>query len=330
MSRGSVGASIGRGLDTRRDRNRAAVTTWRYLRLALVGLALGLACAVLYERSAVDDCWQTSISAYYYTPVQSFFVGALVTIGVCLISLRGASDGEDVLLNLAGICAPFVALVPTPDTGDCGSVLTDTANRAVTIDNNVTALLFVAWIALGAAAALGFTGTREEPPQQPSPVDLIGFGIALVALGLTTWAFLDQEAWFAANAHDVAAICLFFFVFLNVCLNAVQRHLVREKAGLPTFWLNRYTLVALVMLGDAILHYVLWRNGWPYWVLTIEFSLIGLFALFWSLQTAERWADGVSPEPALGTPPRRGGERDATLPSDPAPVGGSGTTAGRT
>jgi len=295
MTSAFVGNKVNAGLDKPRDRNRAAVTTWRYLRLALIGLAIGLACAVLYERFQVQRCWQTSISAYYYTPVQSFFVGALVTIGVCLICLRGASDGEDVLLNLAGICAPLVALVPTPSTGGCGSVLTDTANRAVNIENNVTALLVVAWIALVAAAAIGFTGTREEPPQNPSTTDLIGYGIALVALVLTTYTFLDQENWFRANAHNIAAFSMFGFIFLNVCLNAVQRNLVRGHAPLKA---NRYTLVALLMLGDAVLHAVLKINEWPYWVLTAEFSLIGLFALFWALQTGERWADGISPVPA--------------------------------
>lgn len=293
-----VGTSIGHGLDEHRDQHRAAVTTWRYLRLALIGLAIGLTVAVLYERFAVERCWQTSISAYYYTPVQSFFVGALVTIGVCLICLRGASDGEDVLLNLAGICAPVVALVPTASTGSCGSVLTDTANRGANISNNVTALLVVAWIALLAAAAIGFTGTREDPPQNPSRVDLIGFGGAAAALALGTYAFLGERDWFEDNAHDVAAFAMFGFIFLNVCLNAVQRNLVRGDGPLRP---NRYWLVAVVMLADAVVHAVLWKQEWDYWVLTAEFSLIGLFALFWALQTGERWADGVSPVPA----PRR-------------------------
>ena len=30
--------------------------------------------------------------------------------------------------------------------------------------------------------------------------------------------------------------------------------------------------------------------------------LIGLFALFWALQTGERWADGISPAPAPDRP----------------------------
>ena len=77
-------------------------------------------------------CWQHSISAYYYTPVQLFLVGALVAIGISLIALKGSIELEDAVLNFAGILAPVVALVPTPNVGRCGSVLTDTTNRAPT------------------------------------------------------------------------------------------------------------------------------------------------------------------------------------------------------
>ena len=53
-----------------------AVKTWRYLRVAMVVLAAGLAISIVYELGRRDfDCLQTSISAYYYTPVQGYFVG---------------------------------------------------------------------------------------------------------------------------------------------------------------------------------------------------------------------------------------------------------------
>jgi hypothetical protein len=302
---------IGAGLDRPKDRDRAAVTTWRYLRLGLVLMAVGLAAAVLYERLKVGTCWQGSISAYYYTPVQGFLVGALVTIGVCLFCIRGASDGEDVLLNLAGMCAPFVALVPTPHTGSCGSILEDTANRNLNIGNNVTALLVVAALTLAVTGAIGFTGTREEPPRRPSRMDVVGFGIAAGGLAIATGIFLWDRTRFTDNAHNAAAVLLFVFIFLNVCLNAVQRFLVRRRAGEHPGWFNRYAVLAAAMLAVTAVHVVLWARDWPYWVLTIEASLITLFAVFWSLQTGERWADGVSPEPApqrrAPTPPEAAG-----------------------
>ncbi|MGI9602089.1 MAG: hypothetical protein ACR2QE_09405, partial [Acidimicrobiales bacterium] len=55
-----------------------AIQTYRYLRIGLVGaVALLFASIVIEHREVVDDCWQTSISGYYYTPVRAILVGAL-------------------------------------------------------------------------------------------------------------------------------------------------------------------------------------------------------------------------------------------------------------
>src|SRR5690349_9423078 len=70
--------------------------------------------AVLTERlKAAPGCFQQSISAYQYTPVRGFFVGVTFALGICLICLRGSTEIEDALLNIAGMLAPVVALVPT-------------------------------------------------------------------------------------------------------------------------------------------------------------------------------------------------------------------------
>ena len=90
-----------------------AVRTWHYLRLALVALVLGLVAAVLYEHAQVH-CFQTSISAYWYTPARGYFVAMLLGMSVCLVCLRGSTEAEDILLNFAGMFAPVVAFAPTP------------------------------------------------------------------------------------------------------------------------------------------------------------------------------------------------------------------------
>ena len=147
----------------------AAVKTYRYLRLAMVAMVLGLAVAVGHEVLRVEgNCWQTSLSGYYYTPVQNLFVGALVAIGVCLVSLKGNTDSEDVLLNFAGLCAPFVALVPIHDPSACG-VVTDGLNRDLNIANNVAALLAVFGAALVALAALWWHNRRTATTSRRPP-----------------------------------------------------------------------------------------------------------------------------------------------------------------
>ena len=97
----------------------AAVKTYNYLRIALAALVLLLYTAVVLEWWAAGRCLQTSISAYYYTPVHAVFIGVLVTMGVCLVALKGNTDGEDVLMNLAGMLAARRRLHPHPR---CGAV----------------------------------------------------------------------------------------------------------------------------------------------------------------------------------------------------------------
>ena len=86
--------------------------TYRYLRGGMAVMIVWLGTAVLIERWHAT-CWQTSISAYYFTSAHSVFVAALCVIGAMLIVYQGSNDTEDVLLNLAGILAFIVGMVPT-------------------------------------------------------------------------------------------------------------------------------------------------------------------------------------------------------------------------
>ncbi|MBV9822322.1 MAG: hypothetical protein JO144_08770, partial [Actinobacteria bacterium] len=143
------------------------VKTSRYLRLSMIGLILGLGASVIFELLRVrhkdgNGCLLGSISAYYYTPTHAFFVGTLVTIGICLVVLKGNTDLEDLLLNFAGTCAPFVALVPTPHAPvECGATL-DATNRDLNIANNVGALLVVGFLALALVGILGLLSRRNS------------------------------------------------------------------------------------------------------------------------------------------------------------------------
>jgi hypothetical protein len=75
------------GADQQQDGD-AIKKSYRYLRLAMVGLLLCVAAAVLYQSWRQGDLLG-SVSAYYYTPAQAFFVGGLIGLGACMIALRG-------------------------------------------------------------------------------------------------------------------------------------------------------------------------------------------------------------------------------------------------
>ena len=283
----------------------AAVKTYRYLRLAMVAMVLGLAVAVVHEVLRVEgNCWQTTLSGYYYTPVQSVFVGALVTIGVCLVSLKGNTDSEDVLLNFAGICAPFVALVPIHDPSACGLV-TDGLNRDLNIANNVTALLAVFGAALVALAALWWHNRRsanDEPP--PTRIELLGYAESVLVLVAAVAVFRLQPEWFDRYGHPVAAIAMFAFVFLDVVVNAVNIYYERRGTDAPVRRLNRYTWIALAMAGCVVGSLLLGWQGVEHWLLVIEASLIGWFAVFWGFQTWELWDQGLRTESGPSPDPR--------------------------
>ena len=136
-----------------------AIKTYRYLRIGMIGAVglLGVAIAIEW-RTVPSHCFQTSISAYYYTPVRAIFVGAMMAVGLALIVYKGRKWPEDLCLNIAGLLAPIIAVAPTTDVGPCWSVRpiplpvrpNDTLAAWVkdNINNNFYALLYAAVIGL--------------------------------------------------------------------------------------------------------------------------------------------------------------------------------------
>ena len=276
----------------------AAVKTYRYLRLAMIALVVGLFACVLYEHGRTrTGCWQTSISAYYYTPVQGYFVAALVTIGVSLVALRGNTDWEDVLLNLAGVCAPVVAFVPYPHPGTCGSVLTDSKNRLANIDNNMLGLLVAGGLALVVVGVLTHLSLRSARPDRPGPVALLGFWAIAVLFLATTAVYAWDRTLLLDHGHDTAAVAMFGFIFGNVWLNAAALHEVKNVEAGRSIWRNRYTVVGALMVVAVVANVVSHLAGFRWWVLTLETSMIVLFAWFWVAQTIELWNQGLRGRP---------------------------------
>ena len=88
--------------------------------LTVIALALPVAVAVIgwFQRGQIFI--GPSISQYYYLPsrfpfftARDFFVGGLLAAAVCLYSYKGFSTRENVALNLAGVFAFLVAVLPT-------------------------------------------------------------------------------------------------------------------------------------------------------------------------------------------------------------------------
>jgi hypothetical protein len=141
--------------------------------VVLLGASLGY--EILHASNSVtgaEPCAQRSISAYYYTPVAPIFIGCMFLVGLALIVYKGHYAHEDFLLNVAGMLAPVVAVVPTTAVGDCFSIEPDrnplTADGSLAqwvvlnVHNNMFALLVVGFVGLAFAAGYWFKN-REDP-----------------------------------------------------------------------------------------------------------------------------------------------------------------------
>jgi hypothetical protein len=266
------------------------VKTYRYLRIAMVLLVLLLAASVFREMAAVGfDCAQKSISSYYYTPAQAVFVGALVAIGACLVVIKGSTDTEDVLLNIAGMLMPVVAFVPTPYEAACSSTPLRSAQVTENVTNNVFALLVMGAVALLAAAFL----KRRGPETMDRQVFGVGVGLSVLIYLVVAVTYAADRAFFVNVAHYGAAIPMFGCIVAVAVINARLFGLGPDPTRRNRIWLNRYALVAEGMVASMVLGAAAYLLlGWEHWILAVEAALITLFAVFWVLQTRQLWTSG--------------------------------------
>ncbi len=281
------------------------LTTYRYLRMALVTVLALLAFAVALEMFSSAGPPLTSISEYYWTPVRSVFVGAMVALGVGMIVIKADNELEDIFLNVGGVLAPIVAFVPTAQVGTCATPAgggPPPALPAATVDaitNNVSALLAAGVLALLIFLALVRFAPGTSPGSAPLPrgirlARLIGT-LVVVALLVTAWVWFNQgRASFECHAHDAAAVCLFVCILAVTGLNAVSKFLERRTTGVSRLRaaLNGYTILAVLMavvvaVGGATF------SGWAYAILFVEAGVLALFLVFWVTQSAELWNRGV-------------------------------------
>jgi LPXTG-motif cell wall-anchored protein len=279
--------------------------SYRYLRIGLVALLLALGAAVGYQ-SIQQGFALASVSAYYYTPAQAIFVSALIGLGVCMIALQGLTYPEDVFLNLGGMFAMVVAVVPTSrgaDFGtalqacrkvggtlnqgaagkpDCPSVLALQNATIANVDNNMTALLIVGGLVLLLVAILLYRKRRAIPAGSVRWWVLGGFAAALLIWLGALVALLVSAEWLAGNAHYIAAAGLLACILLVAFFNA-QRWKSQQAAQTSPVR-NPYAVVAAVMLAGAAVSIVLWLINAVslFWV---EIVVALLFAIFWATQT---------------------------------------------
>jgi hypothetical protein len=292
-----------------------------YVRTAMVGLLVGLGAAVLYQTGSQGWHLLDSVSAYYYTPAQAIFVGSLIGLGACMIALRGTNDVEDVFLDIGGMLAAVVAIVPTARSKDyetavracrhsgspplthraspildCPTVEALARATRDNIENNMTALLVVG--VLGLLATVLFALRYQRPAGTGAPPKGLrptwwGFALALlvwVAGAVGFWAYLD---WFIDHAHYVAAGGLFVCIVVVALANVFRRQGKVTPATLlarrdPYGWLGLLMVGVAVVMGVLVLVHLVSL----FW---LEISVTFLFLVFWTVQTVEQLPPRAAP-----------------------------------
>jgi len=325
-----------------------ALRTYRFLRLTVIGVIAMLAISILLEVHRTD-CLKGSVSAYYYSPVRSVFVGALCAIGLVLIALWGKTTVEDSLFNLAGLLAPVVAFVPAKDDGLCpadplSEPIGNRVDRARILTTSQDAIANAMWsylavvgIFLAVLTAIGIIARQQDrwPLIRDNQVGYwvpLLLAIALWVAGFWQFAVRDRTpggaSWFYQNVHFTSAIVMFVLITLGILWIGIAwlfgRRRVRErgKHGLALTWARAFNAClgepalsperdperARIYIGQAmamlLVSLVLFLLGFakvgPPWfvdhyVFLVEAWMIANVAVFWSLQTKERWDEGAPP-----------------------------------
>jgi hypothetical protein len=293
------------------DADEFALRTYRYVRVLIVVLSVGLLAAVLVEE-ATANCVLGSISAYYYTPARGLFTGGLIGIGVCLIAIRGENDLQDGLLNVAGLFAPMVALIPMHlhvgsaehpsrealciinahrvtdlrpgDIREAAFGLV-TAGRVDSIRNNTWALLSMIGLGLLLLGWLIWWGRRHpragasKPKWWPWAVSV--FGVAAV------WALYQfAHSVYIERVHFTTAILMFAAVSVFAVVDGIRTIRLQRavKRGIT------YVVLGAILLGGCGAIMLIGKPAhWDYTTFTAEVWGIAVFLVFWVVQTIDLW-----------------------------------------
>jgi hypothetical protein len=288
--------------------------TYLYLRLSIILAVVLLLSSILVEWLTIR-CLQTSVSAYYYTPVRAILVGTFFAIGFALVVYKGQDLREDFFLNLAGMFIAIVAIAPTLDVGTCSSIRREAdpilADGTVApwlianVRNNMYALIAAGTIAVVVAAILAATDPRRPKPRVLAPhramfgsepgsddtfqriMRLLGATVLFVIATAILVLVWDD---FHELAHGYAAVAFFASLIAAVGFQAAYQW------GRKPRWAKGYAAFAIAMAVVGVLAFVLDLGAHETFVLELLETL--LFASYWLAQTVEKHRPATGGAPA--------------------------------
>ena len=205
------------------------------------------------------------------------------------------------MLNLAGMCAPVVALCPTPleEPSACGGAARCVPDEFVPgVVNNVEALLVVGVVAVLFAAR---TVRRDRHERG----DLVAIGVSAAGLAaFALWFALGRDS-FLDYAHYGTAVPMFGLIVAVALVNAAKVDEFVAAGGTLTMgqaatYKRAYRWIAYVMgwvIGGALALFAVkaatGSEPFAHWVFVVEALLLVAFTAFWILQTLQYAEDGA-------------------------------------
>jgi nitrogen fixation-related uncharacterized protein len=270
--------------------------TYRYIRLGIIGAIFAIFVSLVAFGTSTG--WPASLSGLYYSPGNTVFVGALFAVSFGLLALSGHSV-EQAMLDLAGVVAPLIAIVPTAiAAGDVPGFSPDCPTDVPCVPDQ-----FLPAIANGMVtfAVVGGTGVLlavilAVVQRTVSGGLLVAVAVAAAIIaGMTLWWALDRES-FVPSAHLVATAALLGFMALASIAAASASDAGSYRAVYAVIAI--LIVVSLLFIVSVTIFYLngvdlVEATGAPL-ILIGELIALGLFAMFWVTQTAQKW-DEVNP-----------------------------------
>jgi hypothetical protein len=289
------------------SKSQSAIITYRALRMGVVAASFLLMTSLVLEIIRTKGLQLTSISASYYSPVSRVFVGVLVATGMALVAIMGREKNEDGALNLAGMLAPTIGMLPTtvgpsaPGACQTGVSKCIPVTTLVDVENNVSALLVLGFVVL-VGALIYVLRTHGAGSVQLRRMILPA---ALWAVSAGLWLFA-RELMFV-HGHNLAAFFFFLLLAWVARINALDPPDGATVLGVsPQAYHRGYQIISTAMIVTIVLTAIYdigillgWPDPYPQWFFVAETVLLLLFIAFWILQTMHFWHDGV-PDDAAG------------------------------
>lgn len=265
--------------------------TYRYLRLTLAGAPVALLLAVAF---AIPDVGVLpTVSHYFYTPARTVFSASLVAAAACLLALSGRGPAR-VLLDLAALLAPLVAIVPTPvAAGEVPGLIVECVAPCVPspfaddLGNALLTYLVMAAIVVVVGVVLALRGDVALRAVGPT------LAIAVVVLAAVSGVWALAPGALVAYVHLVAAFAFFGLIAAVALVEALRPS--PEHPPRPAVR-RAYLVIAVALPVDLIATVALGAGTDAPVVFVGEVIALLLFVAFWLLQTVQKWS---VPDPSL-------------------------------